>query len=96
MGFGSNDTFGQQDRDDDTSEEDAVSVHKNDDESDVEFAADAMTDDLLAELETVRGDVEMATEFGALIPSEVYVARDPGHVLVGRDDVPGWKASSIL
>lgn len=62
MGFGSYDESEQQDQAVDTSEADAVTVHENDYDGDVEFDTNASTDQLLDKLGDIKQDDEEGDE----------------------------------
>lgn len=54
MGVGSYDESEQQDRDVESEEENAVSVHENDNEGKVEFDSEASTTELIEKLEGMQ------------------------------------------
>jgi hypothetical protein len=55
MGFGSYDESEQQDQDNDLDEDAAVNVHENNHEGEVSFDSDASQDELLDQLEEIKG-----------------------------------------
>ncbi len=56
MGFGSYDESEQQDQSVDTDDDAAVNVHENDHDGDVSFESDLSTDDLVGQLQDMKGD----------------------------------------
>ena len=58
MGFGSYDESEQKDQESDFDEEDAVNVHENSHEGDVSFDSDASQDELLDQLQEIKGGDE--------------------------------------
>ncbi|MWV65763.1 death domain-associated protein [Halorubrum sp. JWXQ-INN 858] len=56
MGFGSYDESEQQDQTVDTDDDAAVNVHENDHDGDVSFESDLSTDDLVGQLQDMKGD----------------------------------------
>lgn len=56
MGFGSYDESEQQDQDIEADDDEAVNVHENDHQGDVEFDSDASTDELLNQLESIKNE----------------------------------------
>ncbi|WP_435335486.1 DUF5786 family protein [Haloarchaeobius sp. TZWWS8] len=58
MGFGSYDESEQQEQSNDIDDDDAVSVHEHDHEGTVEFEPDMSNDELVAQLQDMKGDDE--------------------------------------